>query len=145
MKVVIISRSGATRAVQLHRRHFFGIVPLIALALVVTGWSLPTGSGGLGGLTTSETVAIDRWRAGILEDTQHLDELRRQFVAESEAQGKLLARMEARLLRMEAFGARMVETAALDPTEFDFADAPAVGGASNSGQWSIQPRSRERN
>jgi len=36
--------------------------------------------------------------------------------------------MQARLLRMEALGARVAEVAALDDGEFDFASAPATGG-----------------
>jgi murein DD-endopeptidase MepM/ murein hydrolase activator NlpD len=48
--------------------------------------------------------------------------------AESEATGRQLAAMQARLLRMEALGARVVQVAALEDGEFTFDNPPAAGG-----------------
>jgi murein DD-endopeptidase MepM/ murein hydrolase activator NlpD len=101
---------------------------VLAVAALLTGWGINDIAVRMTSIPGFEQAVLGRWLAGLQEDADELDQLRRRFVAESEAQGKLLARMEARLLRMEAFGARLVESAALDGGEFDFSGAPALGG-----------------
>jgi len=76
-------------------------------------------------------IALERILDDVERDSSSLADLRLRFESDSAAQGRMLARMQARLLRMEAFGSRMVEAAELDAEEFDFSDLPAVGGPQN--------------
>jgi murein DD-endopeptidase MepM/ murein hydrolase activator NlpD len=76
-------------------------------------------------------IAIERILDDVERDSIALADLRLRHDAASAAQGRMLARMQARLLRMEAFGSRMVEAASLDADEFDFSGLPAVGGPQN--------------
>lgn len=73
-------------------------------------------------------IALERIVGDIGRDSSSLADLRLRFESASAAQDRMLARMQARLLRMEAFGSRMVEAAELDAEEFDFAGLPPVGG-----------------
>lgn len=128
MRILLISGSGVTRAFEFRRRHLLGMAGVLVAAALLTGWGINGITVGMSSIPGYEQVVLGRWLAALQDDAGELDELRRRFVAESEAQGKLLARMEARLLRMEAFGTRMVASAALDAEEFDFSAAPALGG-----------------
>jgi len=46
---------------------------------------------------------------------------------------RTLGQMQARMARLDALGARLVDVASLDKTEFDFGLAPAFGGLRQSG------------
>lgn len=128
MRILLISGSGVARAFVFRRRHLAGLVGLVVAAALLTGWGVGGIAVGMTSIPGYEQVVLGRWLDSLRDDASELDALRRRFVAESEAQGKLLARMEARLLRMEAFGTRTVESAALDADEFDFSATPALGG-----------------
>src|SRR5690606_13784781 len=71
---------------------------------------------------------VGEWQRRLSEQTRELEQLRSRAAAEAQAVGRQLAAMQARLLRMEALGARVTEVANLDDGEFSF-DRPApVGG-----------------
>ena len=134
MRILLISGTGTARALELRHPLWIAGIALALLCLLVA-WGF-RGEPAAGDRPSVKRAILERWTVGLEAEGRALRELRQEFVAESAAQGKLLARMQARLLRMEALGGRMVAAAALDPAEFDFGSVPAVGGpltASGSG------------
>jgi murein DD-endopeptidase MepM/ murein hydrolase activator NlpD len=73
-----------------------------------------------------ETVA--HWRQEVEAQRLELQALLDRSTAETQAVGRQLAQMQARLLRMEALGARVAEVADLDDGEFSFDQPVPVGG-----------------
>ena len=72
-------------------------------------------------------ATVSEWQQRIEAQQSEVDSMRRRSAAETEAVGRQLAQMQARLLRMEALGARVTEVAELDEGEFSF-DEPAPQG-----------------
>lgn len=123
MKIILLGEKGTARAIRLSRQ----LVALVAIAGVLTlaaGSYVvieSMGSPAVGAETVSE------WRERLQTQQAEVESLRRRSAAESEAVGRQLAQMQARLLRMEALGARVTEVAELDKGEFSF-DEPAPQG-----------------
>ena len=123
MKIILLNDRGGSRAVRLSRQS----IVVGALALVV---GLALGSYYLVDVATrpsmgSETVS--EWQDRLQAQQAEVDALRRRSQAESQAVGRQLAQMQARLHRMEALGARVTEVAELEEGEFSF-DEPAPQG-----------------
>ncbi len=76
----------------------------------------------------SESETVAELRMQLNERSARIDELEANREAESSAVGRQLSEMQARLLRMEALGSRVVEVADLDAEEFSFGRPPAQGG-----------------
>ena len=81
-------------------------------------------------LATQPSLApetVSEWQERLEAQQEEVESMRRRSAAESEAVGRQLAQMQARLHRMEALGARVTEVAELDEGEFSF-DEPAPQG-----------------
>lgn len=82
-------------------------------------------------LRTAGTVDQDliaHWTQQVAEQQEALAAVQDLSRAEAQAVGRQLAGMQARLLRMEALGARVTHLASLEDGEFSFDNPPAVGG-----------------
>ena len=77
-------------------------------------------------------ATVSEWRERLQTQRLEVDAMRERSSAESQAVGRQLAQMQARLLRMEALGARITEVADLDEGEFSF-DQPAPQGGPVNG------------
>jgi murein DD-endopeptidase MepM/ murein hydrolase activator NlpD len=124
MKIILLRDRGSARAFRLSRQ----TVAVAAVALLLT-----VGSGGyyLFDALTKTTVgpeAVSEWRERLESQRSEVDSLRQRSSAEAQAVGRQLAQMQARLLRMEALGARITEVADLDDGEFSFDQPPPQGG-----------------
>ncbi|MGA0839100.1 MAG: M23 family metallopeptidase [Pseudomonadales bacterium] len=127
MKLILLRQSGKAVTVRLSRPR---VVALGALALVLA--SLPVLSA-VHLLTNSlDRSYIADWRERIAAQQTELKSLETVAAAESQAVGRQLAGMQARLMRMEALGARVAEVASLDEGEFTFDQTPATGGPDSS-------------
>ena len=71
---------------------------------------------------------VQQWQQRLVAQREELDDLRERSAAESQAVGRQLAAMQARLMRMEALGARVTEVADLEEGEFSFDEPAPVGG-----------------
>lgn len=71
--------------------------------------------------------ALD-WSEELESSADALARLKQESQAQLEALTVRLATLQARLQRMEALGQRITNVAQLDAGEFDFSNAPAVGG-----------------
>jgi len=68
------------------------------------------------------------WQGELSSLAARTEELRENTGREGRAYAARIATLQARLLRMEAVGERLAEVAKLDGGEFNFDEAPALGG-----------------
>ena len=72
--------------------------------------------------------AAERWQNRIREQQARIQDLRERSEEQLKAQTRKLAEMQARLVRLDALGERLVDVADISSDEFDFAAPSAVGG-----------------
>ncbi len=123
MKIILLGKKGTARAIRLSR-------PWVVSGVIAATVFLATGSYLLSEFIGSPAVGaetVSEWRERLQTQQAEVESMRRRSAAESEAVGRQLAQMQARLLRMEALGARVTEVAELDEGEFSF-DEPAPQG-----------------
>ncbi len=124
MKLLLIRQRGVNPVLQVHA----GYLCAAAFALV-----LAFGAGAYGLLQSQSASRVDdrlvaAWRAQVAAQEAQLRNIRDRSQAESEALGRQLAQVQARLMRMEALGQRVVAVADLDEGEFSFDEPAALGG-----------------
>lgn len=128
MRIILLKENGrakgCVRTVRLTPWHAAAFVLCSALLLTsafhVTGTLLSSGA--------ADEALVAEWQQRIAEQRGEIDALQARSEAEAQAVGRQLAAMHARLMRMEALGARVTEVADLEEGEFSF-DTPApVGG-----------------
>lgn len=128
MKIILVGgRFGRSRDLNLDRR----ARALLAIAIL----GLPVGAGALGGylvgagdraaLGQLETQAL---RARLFARGAELAALERAKERELAALAARVARLQARLVRLDSLGERVATTAKLDKSEFDFSADPGLGG-----------------
>ncbi len=130
MKIILLREKGSSRALRVSRQT--AVVGAISLGLAL----LLAGTWIVGKLATdvvdADTVA--EWRTRLADQQQEVERMQAETAAQSQAVGRQLAQMQARLLRMEALGARVTEIADLDEGEFSFAEPAPQGGPSVTSQ-----------
>lgn len=84
----------------------------------------------------SDHPMVSEWRGKLDQQKTRLRSLRLRSQAQSEAMGRRLALLQARLTRVEALGLRVAEVAQLDTAEFNFREPPALGGPTVDGHGS---------
>jgi len=130
MKIVLLKDSGKARTIQCTGRQlalacslmfvlFIPIVTAFAVAPALTTQTL-------------DERLVAEWQAALDAQRSEVALLRETSDAQAQAVGRQLARMQARLLRMEALGARVTEVANLDEGEFSFDEPVALGGPAAS-------------
>jgi murein DD-endopeptidase MepM/ murein hydrolase activator NlpD len=137
MKIIVLKESGRSQgqvhAISVRRTH------LIVAALIVL--SLPLlfafANSSLSALTSNHEALVVEWQERLARQRAELNALHERSAAESEAVGRQLAAMQARLLRMEALGSRVTEIAKLDEGEFSFDEPAPVGGPTMASQSPI--------
>ncbi len=79
-----------------------------------------------------DTEEEPHWAAALQEQRQELAQARDAARNHLDALALRLGQMQAQMLRVEALGQRLTETANLDASEFDFDQLPARGGPAES-------------
>ncbi|MEO0422179.1 MAG: M23 family metallopeptidase [Pseudomonadota bacterium] len=128
MKVMLVTARGArTRRFDLREPaqalRFTGLIGPFMLGLLAVSFAFGM-------------LAQARWfnstqhqlHLSLSEAHEQLDDLRELRAGEHEAFSRHLGELQARMLRLDALGSRLVQQAALDPAEFDFAHNPSQGG-----------------
>lgn len=131
MNIIFVSKSaGQSRSFRLN-------LPLVlSLLLVLAGMAAGAGWAGYRlGIVAPEPVAygaspalVKSWEARLLDQEALVRNLRQTTGQQVDALTLRLGQMQGRLLRLDALGQRLVESARLDNGEFDFDQKPAVGG-----------------
>lgn len=72
--------------------------------------------------------ATETWRSSLAEQKQDIHVVKQQSEQKLAALTLRMAELQARLTRLDALGERLTTLAKLDKGEFDFSQAPALGG-----------------
>lgn len=129
MDIILVShKRGKTWQLRLgwSQVHAWLPVALVAVGLVGLGF-------GIGQLTGTQTGLLptslaQRWNHEISLQRAELAEVRSAAEENTRALARRIAQLNAQMMRLDAAGERMVKVADLDPGEFNFQQAPAVGG-----------------
>lgn len=84
----------------------------------------------VGGMAMADPT--DEIRQLLAEERQELESARDEASAHVDALALRIATLQAHLMRLDALGERLVQVGQLDADEFNFADAPPVGGESDA-------------
>lgn len=134
MNIILLRDKGAHRAMHFTRRQ---------LVVLGAGVCVLAVTGAFAAVQWLSADAVDagviaEWRTKIDNQREELVTLNQKSRAQSLAVGRQLAKMRARLLRMEAIGAHMTEVADLNDGEFDFDAPPAQGGPVSGAQQALE-------
>lgn len=80
----------------------------------------------------SALAEVDDMRAALTQQNQELTDARAQVERELNAMAAKLGALQAQSTRLNALGERLTRIAQLDDGEFDFTEAPALGGPESS-------------
>ena len=128
MKIIIVDeKHGSTRSVVLRGWMRLGLSLCLLGLPVVLGYY---------GFQFAQTLnseaqrdeAAQAWVDGLREQKAYLERVKQQTLAQLEALTIRMASLQARLIRLDALGERLTNAAGLDDGEFDFTQAPSVGG-----------------
>ena len=133
MKIIFIHSTGAQRIFSLTRTGSIVLASAFFVIIAAGGFVL----GGHVPQTSAGTEAVAQWRAKLGAQQDQVKQIKRRREAQNAAIGRQLAQMQARLLRMEAMGARMAQVAELPAGEFDFNLPPALGGPADVNEHAL--------
>ncbi|MEM1231381.1 MAG: M23 family metallopeptidase [Pseudomonadota bacterium] len=127
MKLIVLKDGALPRALRLSAAN---------VALTVAGVLVILATAGTAGYQFARyqapqpaaPEAVTAWQQELARQQETLGDLDSQAQATSAAVGRQLSRMQARLLRMEAIGSRVVKIADLDADEFSFVEEAPQGG-----------------
>lgn len=132
VKLIVLKDGGSTRAVHLSpvRLALGGsLAAALILAAAVMGYRLAADAPGFEPAVAQQSKThVEDWQNELASQQTVIQALSADAEATSEAVGRQLARMQARLLRMEAIGSRVVQIADLDAEEFSFVEEAPQGG-----------------
>jgi len=126
MKLIIIDqRNGKSRSITVNG---------ILLGLAITGLlGIPAAAGFLSyrqgaGEAALASEMVSKWREVLNDQERDVQEARREVDENLEASALRLAKLQARIVRLDALGERLTNIASLEEGEFDFSQPPALGG-----------------
>ena len=136
MEIIFVTQSRRNRR-RLHLGHWFSRVLVLGL-LAVVGAAFVLGSkfASLPQDPGPELYAA-AWQAEVVEQRREVDRAADMAQANVDALAAKLAELQARVVRLDALGGRLVEMADLDSQEFAFGSKPAVGGLPAAGDSSF--------
>lgn len=126
--IVVGSRHGESKTYKLGssaRVLFFGFLFALPFTMGAVGYWLAQHLSDEGVLDLNAARA---WEQDLSKQRQDLQNLQEQNDRELQALTTRLADLQARLMRLDALGERLVSISAITSDEFDFSVQPAVGG-----------------
>ncbi len=81
-----------------------------------------------GGVDLDNRMMIDQWRDVLKAQQSDVDEARRISSESLDAYTLQLARLQARVMRLDALGERLITYSDIKEGEFDFSQSPGLGG-----------------
>ncbi|TQV75288.1 M23 family metallopeptidase [Aliikangiella marina] len=129
MSITILQRSPqGMRSVKLKNRYLYTIVSLLVLCPLVAGVSGYYIAMKQSDAAYVEQVTIDNWKNELAEQWQELEQAKQSSQQQLNALTAKMGMMQAHIRRLDAAGERIVSVAGLDAKEFNFGEAPAIGG-----------------
>src|SRR5690606_32628163 len=128
MKIIIVDeKHGASRSVVLKGWMRLGLsLCLLGLPVVLGYYGFQIAQSLSAEYQRDE--AAQAWVDGLREQKADLERVKQETLAQLEALTIRMASLQARLIRLDALGERLTNAAGLDDGEFDFTQAPSVGG-----------------
>jgi len=129
MKFIIVdNKSGKHRSFNANSLIFgVALASLISIPAVAGYFAYRLGVGEAA--LTGELVA--KWREVLDEQGSLVNKVRRNAEHNLEASALRIAQLQARIVRLDALGERLIKIGRLDEGEFDFSQRPAMGGPEN--------------
>lgn len=129
LSVVVFSRGGGSRVLNLNLRHPLMLSSMAVVMLSVLGGAffmgLSLGRGGGGDLALAETT---HWMDVLSRQREQITDLKSQMQARADALAIQVGDLQAHMLRLDALGRRLTVMAHLPADEFDFGQNPPLGG-----------------
>jgi len=138
MQLILLTRAAG----NVRRFHFGNFVIVVAVAVVL---GLTAGGFYLGlnlrpaqKTDTRADLYAALWRNRIAAERTRVAATLRDAQTSVDALARRLGELQARVIRVDALGARLVDMAKLDAAEFDFGATPGRGGPIPSGEQRLQ-------
>jgi murein DD-endopeptidase MepM/ murein hydrolase activator NlpD len=132
MNIIILNpRRGGSRTLHLPRWLGWAATLLLLVVPLAVGFGTYYISHYVDQPLFSAEVA-QRWHNDVRDQQISLAQLQREADEDVRALTLRLADMQARLLRLDALGERLLDVAGIRADEFDFSSAPALGGPEGS-------------
>lgn len=135
MDIILVShKRGRTWRVTLTPRHVLGWLPAALVGAAAFSATLALGYWikSMDGRLPVDIVGM--WAEEIQQQRQQLVATRELVENNTGALARRLAQLHAHVMRLDAAGARLTEIAGLDKGEFNFNQAPALGGPETEGE-----------
>lgn len=129
MNIIIVGRRhGESRNIKLTstwKHIILGVVFALPMAMGAAGYWLAER---LSGDMALAPDAAKAWERDLVEQREDLQALRESAEQEISALTVRLAEIQSHVMRLDAVGERLIDSAGLHQDEFDFASTPSVGG-----------------
>lgn len=129
MNIIIVGkRHGQSKTYSLGpvaRFLLLGSLCILPFAMGATGYLLAAHLADQGLL---DPVAAKAWERDLDEQRQELQKIQQHTDQELDGLTLRLAQLQAKLLRIDALGERLIDITKINADEFDFSSVPAVGG-----------------
>lgn len=126
--IVVSSREGQMKRYSLQWRRFWVWLPFVVLALGLLALAAAAGYALRAPASTLPAGLIATWTDEATQQRALVESARTRANEEARALARRLALIQAQTMRLEAVSDRLGVAAGLDPDEFSFDDAAAVGG-----------------
>lgn len=125
--ILLHPNGGQSRNIRLPRHLPWLLALMLVVVPTLAGVGAYYGAQYLDDPLFNDKIARE-WRSRVEQQQQQVTELDRRTHEELRALTLKMANMQARLVRLDALGERLVEVAGIRSDEFDFQDTPAIGG-----------------
>ncbi|CCK77176.1 MAG: M23 family metallopeptidase [Oleispira antarctica] len=120
----------------------YSLGPVARFLLLTSICVLPFAMGATGYLLAAhladkgllDPIAAKAWEEDLDDQRQELQQIRQHADLELDGLTLRLAELQAKLLRIDALGERLIDITKINADEFDFSSVPAVGGPGTLGE-----------
>jgi len=134
MNIMVFGQGGA-KQLSLGAGTLAALVAALLLLVAgggFTGWHLAQTLSANQAMT-AETQQVARWKQRVQQQQDELAALERKMNQQVDGLTLRLGQMQARIMRLDALGQRLVVSADIGNDEFDFESVPAMGGVAEEG------------
>ncbi len=134
MNVILFNKSGK-KPLNLNSSHPGFYISMLAFFLLLSTALMSVGYwiGGVVQINKSiDPMIVQEWKKTVESQKLALAESKKNTQAHVDALSRRLGELQAHVYRVDALGSRLTEMAKLDKGEFNFTQAPALGGPESS-------------
>jgi len=129
MSITILQRSPqGMRSIKLKNRYLYSLFSLFVIVPALVGVSSYQLAIKHSEMAKVDQVTIDSWKKELSNQWKQLEVAKQSSQQQLDALTAKLGMMQAHVRRLDAAGERIVSIAGLDENEFNFSQAPAIGG-----------------